>query len=71
MRIYTFSNNTAKILKRFTKEQGWMHLPSAEPKFKKEPYLAVYLENTPKKDQVTVTEITLKEIKKFLKKHGN
>lgn len=63
MKIYTFNNDTADIIKRFNKKEFWMHTPSSEPKFKEEPYIEIYLENFPKKNHVTAVRVSFKELK--------
>lgn len=63
MRAYTVHSQTADIIKRYTKEQAWIHVPRNEPLFKAAPYIEIYLEGTPRVKQITAIRVPFKELK--------
>ena len=66
MKVYTFNDNTAEVTKQFTNKEAWLHTPVNEPRFKRNPYVEIYLENTPRKNHVTAIQIPFAELKKLM-----
>lgn len=70
MKAKSFNVDTAKTTKIYKKNKKqpeiWMHLPKNETSFKKNPYIEINLENTPRKKEVTSIHITLKEIETII-----
>lgn len=60
-------NQKGKIIKKFKGKQYWAHIPKNERNFKLNPYMEIYLEDTPKKKTTTTIKLTFSELEKIIK----
>lgn len=69
MKAYSFDVNSARTTRVYRKKEVWARVPFNEPRFKKNPYISINLEQTPSKNRVTTVEIPFSLINPLMEKY--